>query len=331
MPRIARSIQNHILSSSSLVLLVVAALCAVVAQASSATNSSILLEQIEICLADARAVKDQRLVCDALDNDTLLNGIDSSLRGRLQASTAEEGFTKDQLVGLANYMRSITPVEQTELGAFDADSLNKIISDYSFEQGDETISLSTRFWQWVAEKLRESGMQDRLDSFGDSFSIDPDQRALIRKIFTWGMGGALLVALLFFFWTLWRYLDPAFRRRRMNLEKSGSTTGADRGDTPVMSLSEIRKLPTNRQPSALLVACLDRLRGRELPDDVWKFTNREIAAKLKRENSESVAPIARLITIAELTLYGERQASADEVDGCFDAADRILDAGATTR
>jgi len=331
MPGIARSISNLGFGFCTLALVAVTTSSSVAANSDSARNATVLLERIEACVVDVRAKKHKWPFCDALGDSVLLDNLDPSVRERITAIKATKGVTEARLVGLANYLRSISLVEGAEAGTFDSDSLNKIMADYSFEQDDETISLSTRFWQWVAEKMRQSGIADRLDSIGESFSIDAEQRALIRKVVTWAMGGALVIALLFFFWTLWRYLDPNFRRRRVDLEKSRSKTGADRGNTPVMSLAQIRKLPANQQPAALLVACLDRLRGRELPEDVWKFTNSEIASTLTLENSQSIGPISRLIEIAELTIYGDRQASRDEVDGCFDAADTILDAGAEIR
>jgi len=325
MPGIARSISTFGLSFCTLIA-VAAAINS--ATAASPTNVSTLLEHVETCIAEIRVDATTNSACGMLSEAALRDRLDPSLQKRIGLDDASSEISEHRLSGLAKHLRSI--VSTNSAGAsLDTAKLDDIMADYSFEQSDETISLATRFWQWVADKLRKTGLQDRLDAFGESFSISAEKRALIRKIVTWGMGGALIVALLFFFWTLWRYLDPTLRKRRMDFDGTGTGTGADRGNTPVMSLSQIHQLPTNQQPSALLVACLDRLKGQELPEDVWKFTNSEIATTLKRKQSDSITPMQKLIAIAELTIYGGRQASPSEVEGCFEAADKILEPGLT--
>lgn len=328
MPRIARSLTAKLTVSLGWLLVAGAAIAtlalssAYAATDASTNNTRELLTQVQACLSSIKSGSEKN--CRALKDDKLLNDLNGLFRQKLDIESSNAQQAEAYLTGVAQHLRSILPDASAASVVLDVDSLDDIMSDYSFHDSDEKISLGTQFWQWVAKKLDSMGLQDRIDSFGESFAIDPNKRALIRKTLTWTMWIALAISLLFFCWALWRYVNPHWRRRRVDLDSMGSATGADRGNTPVMPMAQIRALPMNQQPSALLVACLDRLKGRELPDDVWKFTNSEIASTLKRKRSDVSSPMDQLIAVAELTIYGGRQASTDEIKVCFDAADNIL-------
>ncbi len=239
-------------------------------------------------------------------------------------------LVREDLSAISRFLQDIGPRKPSAARILKQSDLSEIMADYSFEQHEESISLAARFSAWLAEKLRQYGITDRLDSLGDRFSMDRETFMLIVKIIGWTMGLALAAALLCFLWVLWRYIDPTLRRRRTNLGDMGAGTGEQRGNMPVMALSAIRELPANQQPAALLVACLDRMRGKELPENIWKATNSEIVRRLNRQQSRVTAPMRRLIQIAERTLYGEQAAEAHEIASCFDAAEEIFTPQATS-
>lgn len=230
--------------------------------------------------------------------------------------------TKD-LVELSRHLTAVGSRKSIAAVKLNLKELSTIMDDYDYTQEDEGISLAARFSAWLAEKLRNSGLMDKLDSIGNKFSMEPETRLLILKIIGWTMGLALLIAAICFVWILWRFLDPSLSRRRRTTHVP-IDTGAQRGNMPIMTLAQIQQLPTNQQPPALLVACLDRLKGKELPDNIWKATNSEIVQRLTRQKSLATTPMRRLIQIAEKTLYGEHSADAADIDSCFSAASEIF-------
>lgn len=254
------------------------------------------------------------------------NGSSGSIAFNLELP---EQPTTEDLVELSRFLGSLAPSQTSPTAStaasFNIDELSSIMDDYSFAQEDEGISLAARFNAWLLEKFRNSGLADKLESIGKSFSMQPETYTLILKIIGWTMGIALLVAVVSFLWVLWRFLDPSLSRRRTNAHESVAT-GVQRGNMPVMTLNQIRQLPANQQPPALLVACLDRLKGEELPDNIWKATNSEIVQRLTKQKSLATTPMRRLVQIAEKTLYGKHSADANDINSCFSAANEIFHA-----
>lgn len=201
-----------------------------------------------------------------------------------------EALSPDQLATLEDALAGYR--EPPRGPALDPRALNGILD--GVDRAVEEESLWDRFWEWLAEKLQDLGLN--IDSDG-SDPMDVPQWFL--ELITLGLVVTVLAVLI-------NELRLRQWRRRVRPDPLAGVDAFHDGPV-VLSLDDVPGLPRRDQPGAVLRIVLAALASRGLRFGGDGATHREIASRANRVGARLGPPLGRLATMAELARYSRAE------------------------